>query len=284
MVAKKVNIGGQALIEGVLIRSPNYVSVAVRKKNKKIKTKLTYEPALYVKYKKFIFLRGILALWENLKLGVKETFYSTEESTDEKISNKEYIITFLITIPIALLLFVGVPLILSKLIAKNTGYFDLIDGIFRIAIFLGYIWIISKMKDIQRVFQYHGAEHMTIACYENDKKLTINNIKKFPKEHERCGTAFLFIVLLISILFFSFIKSDILWKKFVLRILLIPAIAGVSYEILKLSSKYKNFFLSRWFIKPGLWLQYITTRKPTEDMIEVAKKAVENAVKKEKAL
>ncbi len=281
---KKVNIGGQALIEGVLIRSPNYISVSVRKKNKKIKSKLEHKEALYVKYKKLLFLRGILVLWENLQLGIKETLYSTEETTDEKISSKELFLTFLITIPLALLLFVGVPLLLTKLITEKAGYFDIIDGIFRIGIFLGYIWAISKMKDIRRVFQYHGAEHMAIACYENDKKLTIENIKKFPKEHERCGTAFLFIVLLLSIFFFSFIKSPILWQKFVFRIILIPVIAGVSYEILKLSSKYKKFFLFRWFIKPGLWLQYITTRKPSNEMIEVAKTAVENAVRKEKTL
>ena len=154
---------------------------------------------------------------------------------------------------------------------NNTGIlFDIIDGIIRVIIFILYLLAISLMKDIKRVFQYHGAEHKTVNCYEAEKELTVKNIKKFPTLHPRCGTSFLIIVLIISIIVFSFITSPKWYYKLFFRILLIPIIAGISYEILKLADKLKKYWFFNMINKPGLWIQKITTREPDKQQIEVA--------------
>lgn len=277
-----MNIGGQALIEGVLMRSRNYVGVAVRDNKKKIKTKIYKKTHPAIKYKNLFIIRGFLALIDMLVIGTKELLYSAEVSSGEKVSKKESSFTFLISILFALGLFVALPFYASKLLTEKYWLFNLIEGTIRIIIFLAYVMVISVSKDIRRVYQYHGAEHASIACNEAKKPLTVENVKKFSTIHPRCGTAFIFIVLFISIIVFSFIYHPSWLVRFVSRILLIPIIAGISYEILKLNARF-NIPVLNWFSIPGLWLQKITTRKPSNDQIEVAIKSLKLVLSKEKS-
>ncbi|QQG38932.1 MAG: DUF1385 domain-containing protein [Candidatus Woesearchaeota archaeon] len=275
-----MNIGGQALIEGILMKSPNYTSIATIK-NKKIKVKIEKNSKFVKKYSKIFFLRGIVTLIETLVSGMKALSYSAKEFGEEEISNKDMVWVFLFSFLLSIGLFIILPFYLAKPLTDNIFLFNLIDGIFRVIIFIIYLVLIARMKDIQRVFQYHGAEHMTIACNESKLKLTINNVKKFSTIHERCGTAFIFIVLIISIIVFSLITHESTLVKILYRITLIPVIAGISYEILKLQAKTHSLLL-KWMIYPGLWFQKITTKKPNNSQIQVAIKALEALLKKEK--
>ena len=277
-----MNIGGQALIEGVIMRSANYVSVAVRDNKKIIKTKIYRRIHPAVKYKNLFVIRGFLALIDMLVVGTRELLYSAEISSGEKISKKESGFTFFLSILFALALFVALPFYVSKLITTTYWLFNLTEGLIRIIIFIGYVLVISISKDIQRVYQYHGAEHASIACFEAKKELTANNVKKFPTIHPRCGTAFIFIVLIISILVFSFVYYPSWIVRLTSRIILIPIVAGVSYEILKLNAKFKIPILNLFSV-PGLWLQKITTKKPNKDQIEVAITSLKLLLNKERS-
>ncbi len=292
---KKLNIGGQAVIEGIMIRGPKHYVVAVRKKNKILTKKARIKQRKGIFYKLPI-IRGFYNLVDMLVIGLKTLMWSADQAAKEegeKITKKEMTYTVLISFLIAILFFVALPYFLTSIIGfkeeSSPFLFNFIDGIIRILIFLAYILGISFLKDVKRLFQYHGAEHMTVHCYENNKKLTIENIKKFPTLHPRCGTSFIVIVLIISILVFSilppivlylfpgFANFNIILRKiilFFLRISLIPLIAGISYELLKLSDKFKDSFIMGIFIQPGLWLQKITTKKPNKRQIEVARKSV----------
>ena len=274
------NIGGQALIEGVLMRNKNLVGIAVRKPDGKIKTE-KQEFNFLSKFKKIIFIRGIIILIETLYIGTKALIYSANEAsseTEEKISSKEIIISILLSLIFGIGFFVLLPLFLTKLLVSSGFLFNVIDGLIRVIMFVLYVVAISFMKDIKRVFQYHGAEHMAVHCHENNQKLNIKNCKKYSTIHVRCGTNFLFIVLILSIIVFSFITSSELYIKFGSRIVLIPVIASISYEFLKLSSKFENNFLIKILTKPGLLLQKITTKQPDDKQIEVAISAL-NLVK-----
>ena len=266
------SIGGQALIEGVLMRNKNLIGIAVRKSNGKIKTE-KQEFNLFSKFKKIIFLRGIFVLIETIYLGTKALIFSANEAADEKedkVSKKEIFFSILFSIIFGLGFFVVLPLFLTKLIVNEGILFNIVDGIIRVGVFVLYIIGISFMRDIKRVFQYHGAEHMAVHCYENKKTLTVNNCRNYSTVHVRCGTNFLFIVLILSIIVFSFITSEEWYLKFLSRLTLIPVIASLSYEFLKLSSKFENSLIIRFLTKPGLLLQKITTKKPDDKQIEVA--------------
>jgi uncharacterized protein YqhQ len=276
-----MNLGGQALIEGILIRSPNHVSIAVRKPNKKIKTTSYRKINPIKRYEMFYILRGFLALIDMLIIGMKALMYSAEESTNEKISDKEKFWSIALGIIFAIGLFVVLPLWISKLITKDNLLFNVLDGILRILIFIAYVLIIAQMRDVKETFKYHGAEHMAIACYENKKKLTLKNIKKFSPIHGRCGTAFIFIVLILAIIVFSFVTSESFLIKFLSRIILIPIIAGISYEILKFAYAHPKNWLINLLIIPGLLFQKITTIYPRDKHIEVAMAVVKEAVKRE---
>lgn len=278
------HIGGQAVIEGVLMRSKNKTAIAVRKSNGKIKIKKEKIKSVSDKYPflKWPFFRGILNLIEMLVIGIKALTWSADEQVEpekgEKISSWELFLTFFIATVVTVLLFILLPLYLSKLLIKSSGLlFNLVDGIFRIIIFILYIYLISRMKDIQRVFQYHGAEHKAVHCYEEKKKLNVKNCKKYSTAHLRCGTSFLIIVLIISILVFSLITNKTFLIKFLSRIFLIPVIIGISYEILKILDKYQKNFLIKLIATPGLWVQSLTTKEPDDRQIEVAIKALNGA-------
>ncbi|MBI2671778.1 DUF1385 domain-containing protein [Candidatus Woesearchaeota archaeon] len=273
-------IGGQALIEGVLMRNKNLIGIAVRKPDGKIKTK-TEKLNFLNRLKKIIFIRGIIVLVETLYVGTKALIYSANEAgneKEEKINKKEVFLSLFLSVIFALGFFVFLPLYLTKLIVSSGILFNIIDGFIRIFIFVLYIIIISFMKDIKRVFQYHGAEHMAVHCYENKDKLNIENCRKYSTVHPRCGTNFLFIVLILSILIFSLITSRSFLIKIFSRIVLIPVIASVSYEFLKLGAKFKNNLFLRILTKPGLLLQKVTTRNPEKDQIEVAISALKLVV------
>jgi uncharacterized protein YqhQ len=271
IASTKKSAGGQAVIEGVMMMQGNKVNTSVRKNNKIInKSKRLKKKS---KVAKLLFIRGVINLYDMLKIGMESLIWSADQQTDdhENISKAEIAFSLIMAFIFAILLFIVAPFYLSKLILKNNGIlFNILDGIIRIFIFAIYIFSISLMKDIQRVFQYHGAEHKTVHCYEANQKLTINNVKKFTTLHPRCGTSFIIIVLIISIIVFSLITSNKILYKLGLRILLIPVIAGVSYEILKLSDKFKGNPILKLISIPGLWIQKITTKEPTDKQIEVA--------------
>jgi len=292
---KKLKIGGQAVMEGVMIKSKKNLVITVRKPNGKITVKKQKLKPLSekIKFLGWPFIRGIVELIELLVIGVKALSYSANESIDkkeEKITSKELMFTLLIAFGFAFLLFKFLPLLITKfifskgVISSSRIIFNLVDGLLRISMFILYILLISRMKDVKRLFQYHGAEHKAVNCFEAGKKLTHENIKKYSTLHPRCGTSFIFIVLFVAILVFSIVKIDInFWLLLVLRIPLILPIAGISYELLKLSDKFKSNVIFNSLSKPGLWLQRITTRQPTKKQVEVAILAVKNILKLEKA-
>ena len=284
----KLNIGGMAVIEGVMIKSENYYACAVQKQDKTISVKTEKIKTFFSKNKIFKkpFLRGIGQLLDMLILGIKTLSYSANESvgekTDEKLSYWEIFFTIAFAFGFAILLFILLPLWLSGFIVKSNGIlFNLIDGLLRLGIFLIYLLIISQLSDVKRVFQYHGAEHKAVHCYEHGLPLTVKNIKKFSTLHARCGTSFVMIVLLISVIVFSLITTEIFLLKMLLRILLMPIIAGLSYELLRFEAKHDKNKILKPLIYPGLLFQKITTKEPDDKQIEVAIKSVNAVLKAE---
>ncbi|MBN2454271.1 DUF1385 domain-containing protein [Candidatus Woesearchaeota archaeon] len=278
-----VVLGGQAVVEGVMMRDKENLAVAVRKPNGRITVKNEKINSLTKRYKilKLPLLRGVVTLYETLVMGFKGLIFSAEESADdsEKISKKELILTFSFATIVAIAFFVLLPLFLASAATENFFLFNLIDGLLRIAVFLIYLLIISRLKDVQRMFAYHGAEHMTVHAHEHGKKLTVENVRKFGTLHPRCGTSFLLIVLVVSIIVFSLVTHPNFFVKFFSRLLLIPVIAGVSYELLKISAKFSDSIMGKIIVYPGITLQRITTRKPDKAQIEVAIAALKAVLK-----
>ena len=276
MSEKKLSIGGQAVIEGVMMRGPEKVATAVRTPDKKIELDIRPVNSISDRFPilKKPMLRGCVSLGESLVMGLRSLSYSAQMAgeEDEQLTDKELAGTIVFAFVMAAVLFVAIPTGAAKLfhfITEDPVFLNLMEGALRLLIFVGYIGAISLMKDIQRVFQYHGAEHKTIACFEAGEALTVENVKKHTRLHKRCGTSFLLIVMLVSIFVFAFLGWPDLWLRILSRVILLPVVAGISYEIIKLSAISDNCVLG-WAIKPGLWLQYMTTREPDDDMIEVA--------------
>jgi len=269
-------IGGQAVIEGVMMKNKENIAIAILK-NKKIKLR-KFKVNFLQSWKKIPFLRGVVALLEVLYIGTKSLIHSVQvqaDTKDDKISNFEIFLTILFSIIFSVILFIALPFFLSKLLIKDNFWFNILDGTFRLLVLIIYVFAISRLKDIRRVFQFHGAEHKVVNCYEAGKKLTIKNCKQFTTLHPRCGTSFVLIVLIISIIVFSFILTDNWYWKFISRILLIPVIGSISYEILKISAKYKENLFFKIITMPGLWLQHITTQEPDNTQLRVGIKALE---------
>jgi len=281
---KKLEIGGQAIIEGVMMRSPNFLIVSAIDKNGRIISKEEKIRRLKKPFR-LPFIRGIFQLIDTLIIGMKALTWSAniQTGTEEKLSAKEIIFTILISVIFALGFFIALPLYITKLVTVDKGIlFNIIDGIFRIGLFIIYILIISTMKDVKRIFQYHGAEHKAVNCYENNETLTVKNIKKYSTLHPRCGTAFLVIVLIISIVVFSFITNENIAARLIGRIILIPVIAGISFEILKLSGKLKDNLIVKILNVPGLAVQKLTTKEPDENQIKVAIASLKKVIEAEK--
>ena len=298
---KYSGIGGQAVMEGVMMKNQDRYAVAVRKPAHQIDVKVeNYKSTIKSeKIRHLPIVRGVVNFVESLVLGMSTLMYSASFFEDEEEDNKKKNLseeerkkleekekkqekalmggTVVFSIVFALALFFALPYFLSgffhKVIASET-LIALIEGLIRLAIFLGYIAIISLTPDIKRVFMYHGAEHKCINCIEHGMELNIENVRKSSRLHKRCGTSFLLIVMLISIVFFMFIRVDSRIQQLVLRLLLIPVIAGVSYEFIRLAGRYDNWFVNA-LSQPGLWMQRLTTREPEDDMIEVGIASVE---------
>jgi uncharacterized protein YqhQ len=294
---EKINIGGQAVLEGVMMRAPRAMAIAVRRPSGEIVIRREQTPPLSERFPivKLPLLRGAVALVTSLIIGIKALNFSAnealveEEGADGQEAKKEELSswalagTMVVAFGFGIALFFVLPLYLTKLlvpvIGDNNIVFNLVDGLIRVAVFLLYIWSIAKMKDIERVFQYHGAEHKTIYAFEEGAALTLENVKRFSRLHPRCGTSFLLIVMLVSIAVFSLIPKawPFIWKA-LSRVVLLPLIAGISYEFLKWSAKHDQHPLVKLVITPGLALQRLTTREPDDDQLEVAIRSVQEAL------
>ena len=269
------SVGGQAVIEGVMMRAPTAWAVAARRPDGVIEAKRSELPALSSRnpLAKVPFLRGVFVLVEAMTLGFQALSWSAEKSgeEEEKIGRREIIITMVIAVVAALALFVLAPAFaanwLKDLVGGNALLFVVIDGALRIGLIVGYIWLIGRSAEIQRVFQYHGAEHKTIHAYENGDPLDIPSIQKYSPRHPRCGTSFIIIVAMVAfVVFLTLAPLPFVWQL-VARIVLIPVIAGLSYEILKAAAGHRWI---AWASKPGIWIQGITTKGPSDDQVEVA--------------
>ncbi|MDA8211393.1 MAG: DUF1385 domain-containing protein, partial [Clostridia bacterium] len=275
--------GGQAVIEGVMMRGPEQLAIAVRKPDQEIVLEKREINSVVKRFPflKWPLLRGVVALAESLVIGMQALSFSANQSLEEEeeeLSAKELALSMGLALALGILLFVVAPTTLTKLIDRFIpGVFvqNLVEGVIRIGIFLLYILAISRMKDIQRVFQYHGAEHKVIHAYEAGEELTVANIQKYSTLHPRCGTSFLLIVMVVSIFLFAFLGKQVLWWRILSRLLLMPLVAGISYELIKLSGKYGTRPLVKILIGPGLMLQKLTTREPDDSQVEVAVKALE---------
>lgn len=296
---KSSGIGGQAVMEGIMMRNGSEYSVAVRKENGEIEVKKETYKGVGSKCKLFRlpFIRGIFSFVDSLVLGMKSLNYSAslfmedgeeeeepgrfEKWLQKKFGDKAEKVIMDLTMVISIILAMGIFMVfptwvstLMKPLLGNGIWMALFEGVLRIAIFIAYVGLISLMPDIKRTYMYHGAEHKCINCIEHGLPLTVENVMKSSKEHKRCGTSFLLIVMVISILFFLVIRPETLWIRLVSRILLIPVIAGVSFEFLRLAGNNDNPVVNL-LSKPGLMLQGLTTKEPDEKMAEVAICAVE---------
>jgi uncharacterized protein YqhQ len=295
-LSEKLSIGGQAVLEGVMMRSPHAFTVAVRKGGKPgaeiVLLKETILPIgeRFPLLKKAV-LRGSVALFEAMVLGVRALNFSAneamenEEGKQEEISPLALAGTMVLALAFALGLFLALPLLLTQLLGSQYGafkgnvLFNLTDGAIRVGLFLGYVSGISFMKDIRRVFEYHGAEHKAIGAYEAGEPLTVENARKYTRIHPRCGTSFLMVVMVLSIMLFSMIPGSWpLWAKAASRLVLLPVIAGLSYEFIKYSAKKRGNKVIEALIYPGLLLQRLTTREPSDDQLEVAIRAMDEAL------
>ncbi len=273
------DIGGQAVIEGVMMRAPKSLAIAVRKPDHEIVVRRERLTPLKERFPPFKWpvLRGIAVLVESLVWGMKALTYSANQAieTDGEESPKQMgsftmAVTMILSIALGIVLYVVIPERLANLVSERSLIFNIADGVIRLAVFFIYVLLISRSKYISRVFEYHGAEHKSIHAYEAGEELTPENASKYSPQHPRCGTAFLMTVMVVSIIVFSIFRKPSYIVRIGTRLALIPFIAGVSYEIIKLTSRRRNSRFMQLVMLPGLWLQRLTTREPSEDQIQVA--------------
>lgn len=293
------SIGGQAIIEGVMMRGPYKMAMAVRKPDGEIACEVN-ENGTKKRHSffKLPIVRGCVNFIDSLVIGMKALMFSAEfvdiegeegeeESKfdrwlEDKFGDKIKDIVIYVAIAISLVMSVGLFILLPTVVTRGIeallggvgfagtkAFTSIAEGVLRMVIFLVYLALVSKMPDIQRVFEYHGAEHKTIACYESGEELTVENVRKYTRFHPRCGTSFLLFVMVVSIIVFSLLPRTGVILRMLMRLALLPVVAGISYEIIKLAGRSKNQCV-RWLTKPGLWLQHLTTREPDDQQIEVA--------------
>lgn len=279
--------GGQAVMEGVMIRSKKHMVICVRQPNDEILTKTEEINSLSDRHRvlRLPFLRGIVALFETLYLGIKGLYFSANATLEEeeKLSPKEIALSVAVALVLVIFLFSILPFLFANFLGLTGEVFVVVEGLIRLGILLVYLASISLVGEFKRVFQYHGAEHTAINTYEAGVELNVENAKKYSRFHPRCGTSFLLIVTLISILFLLIMPNLGYFVRLSYRILLIPVIAAVSYEVLKLSDRYKDSKVMRVLVAPGLGLQYLTTKEPDDKMIAVALEAVKEVNRLEKS-
>jgi len=287
---KPIRVGGQAVIEGVMMRSPGSMAIAVRRPDGEIVVK--QEGLTFFSEKTLLFkiplVRGVLVLLSALILGIQALNFSVNQALSDAEREKDPSpwtmgLTLTMALCFGIFLFFLVPLFLTKwlrfaipMVSESGLLFNLVDGTIRLIIFLAYLWTISFFEEVRRVFQYHGAEHKSIFAFEAGEALMIDRVKGFPYLHPRCGTSFLLIVMVVSILVFALIPHHVPFGyKVASRVVLIPFIAGVSYEIIRFADRRRESRGIQYFIKPGLWLQRLTAREPSEAQIEVALRALQ---------
>ena len=288
--AFKTSIGGQALIEGVMMRGPETSAMAVRKPDGEIDVEFWTTKSPKAWYRKTPFVRGVFNMADSMILGYKCLMKSAEKAgmdeeeptkfelwLTDKLGKSVYSVISGIAMVLGVLLAIGLFMVLPTFLAGLVNHWlpttaftrTILEGVIKIGVFLVYLSLVSRMKDIRRVFEYHGAEHKTIACYEAGKKLTVENIRPMLRFHPRCGTSFIFIVLIVSILSFAFITWSNMVIRILLKILLLPVVIGIAYEIIKFAGRHDNAF-TRFISAPGMWLQRLTTFEPDDSQIEVA--------------
>ena len=292
---EQIRVGGQAVIEGVMMRSPSSMAIAVRKPNGEITVKR--ERLTFFSEKMFCFklplIRGIIALLSALILGIQALNFSANQALSEgekEPSPWTMSVTFAVALCFGIFLFFLIPLFLTRwlrfaipMLSESGLLFNLVDGAIRLMIFLAYLWAISFLKEIERIFQYHGAEHKSIFAFESGGELIVDRVKRFGYLHPRCGTSFLLIVMVVSILVFAIIPHHLSFGyKVASRVVLIPFIAGLSYEIIRFADRKRESRAIQYFIKPGLWLQRLTAREPSDAQIEVAIRALQEVLELER--
>lgn len=306
--SRMTSIGGQALIEGLMMIGPNNAAIAIRKPDGEIIIDKRPIPKRS-KLSKLPIIRGFAGIFKQMVLGIKALMYSAEfvDLEEDEEENKEpskvdkflnrvigdkmpdilIYISVIFSLLFSVLLFMVLPNVIASFlpIDQSTNFgsiiYNVVEGIVRVGLFILYMALTSRMKDIKRVWEYHGAEHKTIHCYENEEELTVENIKKYSTRHPRCGTSFLFTVMIVSILVFSLVGQHGLWLNILLRIVLIPLVAGLSYEVIKISGRSESK-IARIINKPGLMFQGFTTREPDDSQIEVAIEAMKNVMVEDK--
>jgi uncharacterized protein YqhQ len=280
--------GGQAVVEGVMMRGAKHWAVAVRRPDQQVHIESHRIDSVADRHPilRKPLLRGIIVLGQSLAIGTRALMVAANQAApeDEELSKRD----ISIALAIAMLLFIGLfilgPSALFHWVQDRLGGGVLVnigEGLFRVALFVGYLWLIGRTKDIHRVFEYHGAEHMTIAAYEHDDPLESAEVRKYPKEHVRCGTNFLIIVMVITIFVFTLFGSPGLLWRLGSRIVAIPIIAGIAYEALRLGARFPDSLLMRALMRPGIWLQKITTQPPDDDQIEVAIASFDEVLRRE---
>lgn len=299
-------VGGQAVVEGVMMRSPSSVTIAVRKPNGKITVKKKHYRTLTqrIKFLNIPILRGVINLFEMMVIGTNAINFSANESLeDEESTEKEkshwvkffegcmYVFSFIFALAFSIFLFKFVPLWVTTFLESKFAYiqenyiiFNLIDGLLKMSIFLSYIFLLSLLPSFHRIFEYHGAEHKSIFNYENHLPLNVENAKRQIRFHPRCGTSFILIVFALSILVYTFVpKQPDFWTNLALRIAVLPFIAGISYEYLKISARNMGNVIVKALVAPGLWFQRLTTKEPNEKQLEVGLESLKSALVMEEA-
>jgi uncharacterized protein YqhQ len=282
--------GGQAVIEGVMMRGPDSRAVAVRRPDRTIVVDHKPVASITSRFKplKWPMIRGVVMLFESLVMGLQALSFSAGqalEEEEEELTTRDIAITMIMAFALAIVLFVVVPTGATHLLTRwvpGSLLQNLVEGIIRIGVFLIYVAAIARMNDIKRVFRYHGAEHKVINAYEAGDELTVERVQSYSTYHPRCGTSFLLIVLVVSILVFASLGEQVLWWRILSRILLLPVVAGVSYELLKASARYEKNPLLCLVAAPGRWVQKLTTAEPDDDMVEVAMTALRAVLKEDR--
>ena len=296
---KKTSIAGQALIEGILMRGPKQTAIVCRKPGEEMVVKMEPTGTMsHGAWARLPVVRGVVSFWDSMKFGMSALMYSADFMEEEEAENQSKFdrwleskfseetlekvmmgtaLIFGIAIPIVL--FILLPTFLAGFLGDNVPHIlrNLVEGLFRICIFLAFIYFTSKQSDVHRTYMFHGAEHKTIACYEAGLDLTVENARSCSRLHPRCGTSFLFMVMIISILFFSLFSWSNVWVRMLTRLALLPVVAGLSYEINRFAGRHDNA-LTNLLRKPGLALQKLTTAEPTDDMLEVAIEAMNRVI------
>lgn len=291
MEQKLPSYGGQAVIEGVMMRGSNNVAIAMRAPDNQI---IIHTEALQGIYKsdltKIPFLRGLIMLWDALGLGMRALTLSanTQTGEDEKLEGPQLFLTLGVALVLGIGLFFLLPAFLGQLserfLGLNAWWGNVMEGVLRLALLIGYIWAVGRMPDIQRVFAYHGAEHKTINAFEAGAELTPEKVSEYPLEHTRCGTAFLLTLVLLSVLVFSLLGPLPMGMRLISRIVMLPILAMLAYEYIRWTAKHIESPIVKWMVKPNLALQKLTTREPNLEMLEVSIAAFNAMVFKERQI